>query len=479
MPDIVLPQDWPGTGTPVPSRRSFWLWEALAREGDDGRTPPLEGSASCDVCVIGGGYTGLWSALEILDRAPGTDVLLVEADVCGGGASGANAGFLMPLWGRFESLLALSRDTEEARRLGEESARAVEEILSFVDLHGLDVEYRRASWLWAATSPAQRDAWLGVLDALEKAGVEPLREVSVAESRRLAGTDRHFGGIVDPGSATLQPALLARGLRGVALERGVRVHEGTPVVRLAPVRGGTRVTTPRAVVTAERVVLAVNAWAGRIEGLGRRMVTLASDTLVTEPAPRLLAESGWDGATAVTDARRRLNYYRTTPDGRLVFGKGGTGVSRTGESTLWGPPRRPAEVRRQLETVLPRLAGLPVEAAWTAPVEYTPTALPFAGRLDTAPGVVYAAGYSGDGLAASRMMARVVASLVLGVRDEWSTSALTRIPDPSFPPEPLRAVGAGAVMSALRAVEARQDAGRPVPAPVRALASLEGVVGGH
>ncbi|MEV2278061.1 FAD-binding oxidoreductase [Nocardiopsis sp. NPDC049922] len=478
MTDLVLPPSWPAKGVPAPDHRSFWLREAFAREPDDGRSPALEGALRCDVCVVGGGFTGLWTALEILRRAPGTDIVLIDADVCGGGASGTNAGFLMPLWGRFGSLLGISHNHEEARHLGEESARAVEDILAFADLHGLDIEYRRASWLWAATSPAQGEAWRSTVEGLAKAGVEPLRELSREEAGQAVGTEHHFGGVVDPGCATLQPALLARGLRRVALDQGVRIHEHTPLVRLARGRTGPRVTTPRGGIVADRVVLAVNAWAANIEDLGRTMVTLASDTLVTKPAPHALEGLGWDGATAVTDSRPRLNYYRTTHDGRLLFGKGGTGTTRAAESRLWGAPRRHAEVRRQLRRLFPTLAGLPVDSAWTAPVEYSVTSLPFAGTLKTVPGVHYAAGYSGDGLAASRMMARVLASLTLGERDEWSRSAFTRVPDRTIPGGPIRTLGAGLTLSALGAAEAYQDRGRPVPVPIRLATSLTRV-GGH
>ncbi|MDT0445158.1 NAD(P)/FAD-dependent oxidoreductase [Streptomyces johnsoniae] len=470
MTRIALARTWPDADTPAPARRSGWLADALRDEPADGRTPPLLDDTRCDVCVVGGGFTGLWTALDIVRRAPGTDVVLIEADICGGGASGANAGFLMPMWARFSSLVAIS-DHAEARRIGTASARAVDDILDFAGTHGIDIGHRRGPWLWAASTPAQRGAWERTLTDLHRAGIRPLHQISGAEARRAVGTAQHFGGVVDPGCATIQPARLARGLRRAALDAGVRIHEHTPLLALRAADGTTEARTAYGSIRAERTVLAINAWAGQLEDLGRRMVTVASDTLLTEPAPERLKAIGWDDDTSVCDSRRRLNYYRTTPDGRLLFGKGGAGVApgHAGPSTLWGPPLRMGELRQQLARLFPRLAQVPVAHAWTAPVEYSVTSLPFAGWLRSVPGVAYGTGYSGDGIGPARLMARVLSSLALGVTDEWSRSAFARTPGGRIPTEPLRYPGTRLLLPAMRAVERREDRGRKIPAPVKRL----------
>ncbi|WKK27077.1 FAD-binding oxidoreductase [Streptomyces olivoreticuli] len=472
MTGLALPRTWPNSA-PAPERRTAWLRDALAAEPDDGKSPPLDGDVRCDVCVVGGGYTGLWTALEIIRRAPGTDIVLIDADICGGGASGANAGFLMPMWARFRSLVAIG-DHEEARRLGEASERAVDEILSFVDEHGIDAEYRRGPWLWTASNRAQLGAWEDTLDELARAGIEPLRQVSADEARRMVGTESHHGGVVDPGCATVQPAKLTRGMRRVALESGIRIHERTPLTGLRTGRR-TEAVTPRGTISADRVVLAINAWAGQLEDIGRRMVTIASDTVLTTPIPDRLAERGWTDGTSVCDSRRRLNYYRTTPDGRLVFGKGGSGVGygNTGPDTMWGKPLRPAEMRRQFLRIFPDLADVPIAGAWTAPVEYAVTGVPFAGWLRSVPNVCYGTGYSGDGVGPSKLMAKVLASLVLGTRDEWSSSGFARTPGGGLPPEPFRYAGSRVVLPALRGVEEREDRGAFVPAAVKRLVSID------
>ncbi|MFE9457110.1 NAD(P)/FAD-dependent oxidoreductase [Streptomyces californicus] len=473
MTDLLLPRTWPHHDVPAAEHRSGWLSDALAKEPADGRSPALESELTCDVCIVGGGFTGLWTAIEITRRSPGTDVVLIEADLCGSGASGANAGFLMPMWARFSSLVAIG-GVAEARRIGEASARAVDEILDFADEHAIDIGHRRGPWLLAASSPAQRGAWRQTLADLRRAGVEPLHQVSAAEARAAVGVESHYGGVVDPGCATLQPAALARGLRRVALDAGVRIHERTPLLALRPGRR-TRAVTPYGSVLADKVVLAINAWASSLEDLGRKMVTIASDTLLTAPVPAELDALGWDGDTSVCDARRRLNYYRKTPDGRLLFGKGGAGMTYGGSSpsTQWGPPLRMAEMRGHLARLFPSLADVPVASAWTAPVEYSVTSLPFAGRLRSVPNACYATGYSGDGVGPSRLMARVLASFALGITDEWSRSALARTPGGWIPPDPMRSAGASLLLPALRAVENHEDRGGRTPGLLKRLVSTD------
>ncbi|MEV6808432.1 FAD-binding oxidoreductase [Streptomyces sp. NPDC051132] len=473
MNSLTLPASWPAHA-PAPARRTAWLRDAFAAGPDDGKSPALAGDVRCDVCVVGGGYTGLWTALEILRRAPGTDIVLIDADVCGGGASGANAGYLMPMWARFDSLVAIS-DHAEARRLGEASERAVDEILDFVDEHGIDAEYRRGPWMWAASSEAQRGAWNSTLENLARAGVEPLRELSPDQARRAVGTPSHYGAVIDPHCATLQPAKLVRGMRRVALDQGVRIHEHTPLTGLRQEHGSTVAVTRHAEIRADKVVLAINAWAGQLKELAGLMVTVASDTVLTVPVPDRLDAIGWRDATSVCDARKRLNYYRTTADGRLLIGKGGVGLApgNSGADTMWGGPLRPGEVRRQFLRLFPDLRDVPVDMMWTAPVEYSVTSVPFAGRLRSLPGVYYATGYSGDGVGPSRLMSKVLASLVLDTDDEWSGSALARTPRGAIPGEPVRYAGSRLALAAQRGLEGREDRGASVPGPVKRLLSVD------
>ncbi|MBS1886155.1 MAG: FAD-dependent oxidoreductase [Actinobacteria bacterium] len=451
------------------SRRSFWLAQAIAT--DPPAIAALQGHHRADVCIVGGGFTGLWTALELVSRAPGTSVRLLEADVCGAGASGANAGYLMNLWPKLQALQKIA-PSEEAAAIAAASAAAVDEVLAFARAH--EVECRPGPWLWAATNAAQAGAWEETAAAIRAAGHEVLRPVSAAEIKATTGAEIEFGGVVDDGCAALQPAALCRALAAAAIAAGVEICEHSPVTRI---EAGARTTVHAAggSVAAENVVLAINAWAAQLPGLGRKMVMVASDTAVTEPIPETLAEMGWQGATTISDSRRRLNYFRTTADGRLLFGKGGVevGYGARGADRLWAEAPDMAGIGRALKHSFPHLAAPPVAHSWRAPVEYSVSSLPFCAQVQDLPSTWFVTGYSGDGVGPSKLMARILAAHLLGEPDEFERSALTRVPEGALPPEPLRWLGSRLVLPALTAAERREDEGARAPWAMRRLADLD------
>lgn len=298
-------------------------------------------------CASSAAATGLWAALALKEHEPSLDVVLVEADVCGGGASGRNGGFVMSWWNKFMTLEKLC-GRAEALALAIASAEAVAEIGSFCAANGIDAHYRRDGWLWTATSEAQIGAWDAVVTACEQAGVRPFEALEPVEVARRASSATHLAGVFEPTAATLQPAHLARGLRRVALERGVRIFERSPMTRLE--RGmPPRVHAPLGSVRAQRVVLALNAWLAQVRELARSLFVIASDMVATPPIPERLAEIGWTDGIAISDSRLLVNYYRTTLDGRVAFGQGagqsptavGSAPSSTARRLLRGRPRSP------------------------------------------------------------------------------------------------------------------------------------------
>lgn len=440
--------------------RSLWLQEAPS--GDD--ASPLEGEERADVCIVGGGYTGLWAALALKDHQPSLDVVLVEADVCGSGASGRNGGFVMSWWNKFMTLEKLC-GREEALALATASAEAVAEIGSFCDANGVDAHFRHDGWLWAATSEAQIGAWDGVVEACERAGARPFELLEPAEVARRAGSPTHLAGVFEPAAATVQPALLARGLRRVALERGVRIFERSPMIRLE--RGTPpRVHTPLGSMRAQRVVLALNAWLAQIRELARSLFVIASDIVATPPIPERLAEIGWTDGIAISDSRLLVNYYRTTLDGRVAFGQGGGAIAYGGKikSVFHGeaPAERAAHVARSFAALYPALAGVPTPVSWTGPIDRSNTGLPFFGRLGGRPDIVHGAGYSGNGVGPAYLGGRVLASLALGLDDRWSHVASLLPPRGGLPPEPIRYPGAHVVKAAVARKERAEDAGKRV-----------------
>ncbi len=446
---------------PVPGlRRSWWLREALAAEGDPAPLPALVGGVECDVAIVGGGYTGLWTAYELTERAPGARIVLLEQDICGGGPSGRNGGFVHGWWDQLPLLADLHGD-ERALEAVRASDTAVDQIGEFCERHSVDAWFVRGGYLQASASPAQDGDWDRAVAACRRLGVEEsYRPLSPDEVQARCASPRFRAGVYMPNAATVQPALLARGLRRVLLERGVTVHEGTCVTRLRP---GAPVVleTEAGSVRAPQVVLAMNAWAAGWPGFRTRLLSWASYIVLTEPIPDRLREIGWTGGEAVTDSRFTLHYFRTTRDGRIAWG---AGVGEAGyggriDHRFTGDHRAVARAAAGLRHLFPMLADVRLDDAWGGPIDISSDRLPAIGSRHGGR-VHFAHGYSGNGVGPSRLAGRILAALVDGGDDPISRLAIVGARARHFPPEPFRYVGARLIREALVRRDEAQDHGR-------------------
>jgi putative aminophosphonate oxidoreductase len=459
--------------------RSLWLQEALARPGEED-APRLEGTTRADVCIVGGGFTGLWTALRLKELDPAVDVALVESDICGGGASGRNGGFVLSWWSKIATMKKMLGG-EEALRLARASTDAVAEIGRFCAEHGIDAQYRHDGWLWAATSGAQVGAWKETLAAADALGEQPFRRLEGDEAARLAGSPTHLTGVFEQGAATVQPALLARGLRRVALEWGMRIFERSAMTALDRGRP-PRVRTDAGSVTADCVVLAMNAWVASVRELRRTLVVMASDMVATAPIPETLAEIGWTNGMCISDSRLLVNYYRLTHDGRLAWGKGGGTIAFGGRvgSAFEGESPCADDVAARLRFVYPRLREVPITHSWTGPIDRNATALPYFGGLGGRENILYGYGFSGNGVGPSVVAGRILASRALRRDDEWAaagfppgpTGLFPRNRAGAFPPEPARYLGGLVVRGAVSRKEDAENLERRPGRLVSRLAAL-------
>ncbi|MEE8535587.1 MAG: FAD-dependent oxidoreductase [Kiloniellales bacterium] len=450
--------------------RSYWLQEALARE--PAQPEPLDGDLKADVCIVGGGFTGLWTALRIKELDPAAEVVIVERDICGGGASGRNGGMMLTWSSKAPVLLGLC-GAQETARLIRESETTVGAIGRFCAEQGIDVQFRQDGWLWTATSRAQLDGWRCALEVLDRLGLHPFEELSRQETARRTHSDRHIAGVFEATPATVQPALLARGLRRVCLAKGVRIHEATPVTRLERTHHPV-VHTPRGRIRAAKVVLALNAWAHELPEFRRLVVPICADILVSEPIPERLAEMDWRDGVGISDSRMMLDYYRTTVGGRIAYGKGGGPVpfaGRVGDRFDDPSPRRD-EIRAAMLRNYPDLADVKIAMSWRGPATRTATGVPMFGRHPATPAIVYGHGYIGNGVGPSYNGGKILASLVLGRDDEWSSCPLVDSKGPAFPPEPFRYLGSKVIRAAVKAKDAAEDRDEKPGLVVRGLASL-------
>jgi putative aminophosphonate oxidoreductase len=452
--------------------RSWWLTETGATAGREPRAGiPLLGEQRADVCIVGGGFTGLWTALQITDQAPNTRVVLLEADICGGGPSGRNGGFVLSLWHHFQALEQVCGSVE-ALRLAHAGCDAVDEVGSFCEQHGIDAQYRRDGWLWTATNASQSGSWNSTVAAVARHGEEPFVPLDPTDLVRRGGSSTHIAGVFEPTAATVQPALLARGMMRVVKERGVTVYEGSPMVALER-STPLAVRTPSGRVTADRVVLATGAWLSQVRELRRAFAVMSSDIVITEPVADALQASGWRDGACISDSRLMVYYYRTTCDGRIALGKGGGHLAYGNrvDSTFHGSSPLQSQLAARLRLLYPFTANAPIAASWVGPIDRTMDGLPFFTTLQR-PDLVCGAGYSGNGVGPSVLGGRILASLALGRDDEWSRSGLVRRPPRGYPGEPARYLGGNVVRSAVARKERAEDDGRPVSALDRAIATL-------
>lgn len=450
--------------------RSYWLNEALAVEDDPGT--PLAGDTRADVCIVGGGYTGLWTALRLKAIEPSLDIVLIDRDLCGAGASGRNGGFLVSWWAKFLTLEKIC-GTAEALRIARAADAAVGDIIGFCAEHDIDARIRHDGWLWSATNRAQIGAWDDTVQALARHGEQPFEAWTPEVVAARSGSPVHLAGVFDRNAASLQPALLGRGLRRVASARGVRIFEHTPLTDLefgAP----AVVHTTQGRVRADRVVLAMNAWAVRFAEIRKAIAVVSGDIVMTEPIGEQLESIGWNDGLGIADGRALVHYYRTTEDGRIAFGKGGMCGQfcyggRVGDEVEGPSPMAPF-VRDAFTRTYPQLADSDTALSWRGPIDRSHTGLPLFWRLGRPGNVFYGVGFSGNGVGPCHLAGRILAALALGRVDEWSTCPLVRAPTRDFPPEPFRYAGSKILRRALIAGDAAADENRPPPFAARLMA---------
>jgi glycine/D-amino acid oxidase-like deaminating enzyme len=452
--------------------RSLWLQQALAGQ-ELYEHPAFEGHANTDVCIVGGGFTGLWTALELKRRAPGTDVTVVEADVCGAGASGRNGGFALTWWAHFEHLISLC-GPEAAVALAQRAEQAVRNIGEFCRERGIEDAFSMNGWVWAATNPAQVGGWEQTVRLLDQFGANPYKQLTRRELTELSGSQQHLDGLFEPVSASVQPARLARELAVAAREAGVHVHERSQV-RAIEYGPHTSVVLEQGSIVADQVVLAVNAWAAQIKEIGAGLVVVASDVIATEAAPERLAEAGIRAGVCISDGRRLVNYYHATTEGRIVFGKGGGTLAYNNHITAGfdHPGRREPAIHSQLLRTYPALWDLAIAERWSGPIDYSLSGLPFFVRLREAPSVLVCAGFSGDGVGPSRLAGEILAELVADGGSAGLPGALRSVPSRPQPPEPIRYVGGRLVRAAIARKEHSEDQGRKPRMADRLVAALD------
>lgn len=417
------------------SPRPFWL--------DDPEAPPcceaLVEDDRCELAVVGGGYTGLWTALLAKQENPGLDVSLLEATSVGGSASGRNGGFcsVSLTHGFANGLRKFPQEMPQLERLGFEN---LDEIERSVQQLGIDCDFERTGILHVATEPHQVEGLPALAEELTRFGHQVVLLDEEATRRELDSPTYRAALWDKNATALVNPARLAWGLKGACAQAGVRIYENTPVLAIRRSGRQLRLQTPYASMFAHQVVLGTNAYPPLVRRLRRYIVPVYDYALMTEPLDDAqLASVGWSGRQGVDDMGNQFHYYRLSKDNRVHFG-GFDAVYHFGSSFRSELEQRPAtfaRLARHFFATFPQLEGLRFTHAWGGAIDTCSRLFAFHGRSH-AGDVTYAIGFTGLGVAASHFSARLMLDLLAGEPTERTRLAAPQARPFPFPPEPFR-----------------------------------------
>ena len=453
----------------LPPHRSFWLQQSV---GDELPLAPLTQNIATDICIIGGGFVGLWTAIRIKEQSPTTDVVILERDICGGGASGRCGGFILSWLPKLSSLIHAC-GVDDAIYIVKESQKCAAEIERFCAQHNINAHFKWSPWLWAATSQAQIGAWQSVARLAAKHNIDGFKNIVADQAARLSGSAAHIDGIIDTTAATLHPGYWVRGLRRVALQMGVKIFENTPMISFKR-QHPLSLKTPHNTVTTNKIVIANNAWAAAIPELSSAIIPITSDMIMTAPAEKELQKIGWNKDICITDSQMMVDYYQITQDHRVAFGKGGWGIAFGGSigKDFDRNITRSKKVEEDFRSYYPTLDDIAVTHDWCGPIDRTANSLPLLGSFKKNPNILYGVGWSGNGIGPSVIGGRVLASLALNKNDTWACFPLIGKTSGRFPPEPIRFIGAHVVRTAVHIKERAEIVNKKPPRLAVMLSSL-------
>ncbi len=421
--------------------RSLWLDtvpESLAPR------PALAQRRDADVVIVGAGFTGLWTAYELLVRDPSLDVVIIEAEIAGFGASGRNGGWASALFAGSRDATAKTHGRNAAVALQRAMFHTIEEIERVLELEGIDAHFHRGGNLELATLPTHVERLQAHVESERRwgFGADDVRWLDAAEAAERIAVPGALGGVYTPHCARVHPARLVRGLAAAVERRGGVIYERSRVTEL----GMRRVGTVGGRVRAETVILATEGYTPDVPGHRRDVAPIYSLMIATEPLPpRVWDAIGWEGRETLSDGRHLIIYAQRTADDRIAFG--GRGAPYHFRSRIRDEfdrdPAVFAELRRVLTELFPMLGGTRITHEWGGPLGVPRDWYSSVG-YDRATGFGWAGGYVGDGVSTTNLAGRTLADLVLGVESDLTALPWVNHRSPGWEREPFRWLGINA-----------------------------------
>lgn len=447
---------------------SFW-WQQV---GAPVRRNPLDGDLDCDICIVGGGLTGLWTAYALVEADPTLDIVVLEAEFAGFGASGRNGGWLSAGLSGSKERYAATHGRDGVAALVSAMEHAVDDVIEICQVEGIDADVAKDGVLRVARSPAQLVRMREALadDARWGVGPDHQREVSADDIAQRLRVERACGGVFSPHGARVQPAKLVAGVAAAVERRGVRIFERTRATRI---EAGV-VTTGRGRVHAPRILRCLEGYTASIPGQRRTWLPMNSAMIVTQPLPDAAwDEIGWRGAELLGDNANAYCYAQRTADGRIALG--GRGIpyrfgSRTdvaGQTQDWTV----GSLTEILHDLFPASRQARIDQAWCG-VLGVPRDWCASVSFDPATGLGWAGGYVGSGLTTTHLAGRTLADLACGIDSELTSLPWTNRPVRRWEPEPFRWLGVRAMYGLYRAADRREDDGLLQPSRLARLGNL-------
>ena len=387
--------------------------------------------------IIGAGFTGLSTAINLRKQAPGLRVAALEAEVVGYGASGRNGGFSMTLFGlepAVTKMLFGHQRTVEAHRYME---RAVDRLGELVAQHQLDCDYIRPGFLRMATVPAHVRKIQKQIELCHQLGITGIEWLEREAAQAQVRSERYLGAWWEPRLALINPIKLVREMKRVAEELGAHIYEQSPVLEIT--RGPhLLLKTPRGQVQTSKLVFATNAYSHLFPMLRRKQIPAWTYMIATEPlSPQQLEAIGWQNRQGVEDARNLIHYYRLTPDNRLLMGGGPVGLSYGEEMERDANPNAWRHLEEHIAWLFPVLKDVHITHRWGGPFSVTLDLTPALGYLGGRR-VVYAVGCIGHGVSMSQLNGQTLSDLLLERQTDLTDCFIVNRRVIPWPPEPLR-----------------------------------------
>ena len=432
------------------AEKSFWLGNSGAYQ----ESPPLENDLKCNVAVVGGGFAGIATAYYLKKVQPSLRVAVLEGWVIGWGASGRNAGFAMTTFGLMMSITKMLFGAEKTRQSHRYMERAVDIVGELVAEHKLECDYERPGFLRIATTPAYVKRIKEEVHLVKELGLTGVDWIEADEVQKRVKSPLYMGAWWEPRCSLVNPAKLAREMKRVAVKYGAEVYERTPVTEIKRSAQGFTVKTPKATVSAEKIVLATNAYSLAIPEMRAMQQPVWTYIVLTEPLSKSqLDDMGWQGREGIEDYRNMVHYYRLTPDNRLLMGGRDIALTYGANMDKDMNPKIFAQLEKDIVDFYPCLKDLKITHRWGGPVSVPMDMIPALGYLGDKR-AVYSLGCMGHGVSLTHLNGEVMADLLLERKSEWTECFPVNRKVFKWPPEPIRFVSEKAILSYLHAEDA-------------------------